>query len=330
MKRRLRGNNSCRLLIDNVEDKFTKVKQTLQNHPACHWIIKKWEPISEFIANNPYCRLMRLNMPVGIALLLFPVWWAIAFASHSIWEALWAYVFFGVGAVIMRSAGCIINDLADMKIDRQVARTLNRPLASGELTIKQALCLLASLLGIALLMLFMLPKVVIIIGALSMIPIILYPFIKRLSYYPQVFLGITFNIGVLMAWLTLNERAFVPSFMLYIASIFWTIGYDTIYACQDAQDDAPIGVKSMALRFGHHTPDRVWQLYKLSLILLGLLGINTHLNIFFYIALGIATYHMYWQTSTLDYQNPKDCAGKFCSNVQLGWTVLIGILIGQL
>lgn len=294
----------------------------------------------QLIGSSPYVRLLRLNNPTGFLLLLAPTWWAIAFAVHSLAQLAWFCFIFGLGAIIMRSAGCIINDLVDYKLDRLVLRTKTRPLASGELSKKKAMIILLVLLLLAFAILMILPEAAVKIGVfavipimaypLALIPIITYPFAKRFTFFPQVILGFTFNLGLLMAWAAVTTSLPWQAVVLYIATALWTVGYDTIYAYQDITDDALTGIKSMAIKVGEGGPAVIWVLYQIAISLICIVGLNMHMNAFFYVGMALAGYHMYWQTETLDIRDDKDCAHKFRSNVEFAFLVFIAILIGKI
>jgi 4-hydroxybenzoate polyprenyltransferase len=212
---------------------------------------------------SSYARLARLHQPVGIWLLLWPCIWALVLASGG-WPPPDMLVLFALGAVLMRSAGCIINDMADRDFDRQVARTRTRPLASGELGLRQATLLLVLLLALSLLVALALGASVVLWGALSLVPVAAYPFMKRISWWPQLFLGLTFNWGALLGWVAVHGTPQWPAFALYLGGVFWTLAYDTIYAFQDREDDARIGVKSTARRLGAHSKPFIALCYALA------------------------------------------------------------------
>lgn len=231
-------------------------------------------------AVQPFIYLARLDRPIGVWLLLLPGWWAITLAaggfqamnSHD-WGAMF---YFLIGAIVMRAAGCVINDLWDRKLDRAVERTAQRPLAAGTVSVRAALIFLAGLLALGLVILLQLSLVAILLGILVMPMIVLYPFMKRITWWPQAFLGLTFNFGALMGWATVSGLVGLPALLLYIGGIFWTLGYDTIYAHQDKEDDMRIGIKSTALRLAEHSRRAIivfyaltWGLILLAFILAG-------------------------------------------------------------
>lgn len=226
----------------------------------------------------------------------------------------------------MRSAGCIINDLWDMDIDRQVERTKIRPLAHGDLSTLQALFLLAVLLSLGLVILLSLPTNVILLGVSSLLLVVIYPLMKRITYWPQLFLGFTFNWGVLMGGLVYNESLSAPWYLFYIAGILWTIGYDTIYAHQDKTDDIRIGVKSTALLFGSKTKAYLAFFYTSSILFMLLGGFLAGKGTLFFFAMIGTAGHFIWQIKTLDLDNPENCHRRFASNSLLGGWIFICLL----
>jgi 4-hydroxybenzoate polyprenyltransferase len=274
-------------------------------------------------SRSPYWRLMRLHQPVGIWLLLWPCWWSLA--AHGL-PPLGLLVAFGLGAVAMRSAGCIVNDIADREFDRQVERTRNRPLASGELALKQALALLTLLLAVALGIAVWLGWDVT-LWALASLPLVAaYPFMKRISWWPQLFLGFTFNWGALMGWVAVNHSIGWPAVLLYAGGVFWTLGYDTIYAHQDKSDDARIGVKSTALRLGAGSKKAVGAFYLMAVVCWALAGLLNGNGMFFFAALVLAELHFSWQVCAVDLDDPASCKRVFVSNCWLGLVVFAGWL----
>lgn len=204
-----------------------------------------------------YALLGRIDRPIGIWLLALPGWWAICLAADGFsFRILWLFVLFGLGAIVMRAAGCVINDIWDRDLDRRVERTSVRPLAAEDLSMWQAFKFLMILLFAGLVILMQMNAVTVILGFLSIPFIIAYPIMKRFTWWPQAFLGLTFNFGVLMGWSAMSDAVSSAAFMLYLGAIFWTLGYDTIYAHQDKEDDALAGIKSTALHFGESS--KVW------------------------------------------------------------------------
>ena len=318
-------------------DRFMKLNELLISYTS-HVFILVYNVKSLIIksyfsfidTNDPVIRLMRLDKPAPCLLIVLPTWWIIAMTAGNPLSFLFFCLFFLLGAVLMRSAGCIINDIFDRKIDAQVERTKNRPLASKELSIKQALLLLFVLLLFAAILLLMLPKSVIYIGIFTLIPVILYPLMKRITYLAQLFLGLTFNLGVFIAWATLKNGIGWAPILVYIAAAIWTLGYDTIYAYQDIKYDLELNLKSTAIKFREKGPKFIWYAYQITIALLCIAGLHMHLNFFFYTAMAAAAYHLYWQIENLDISKVDDCTKKFKSNVEFAFLVLIAILIGRI
>lgn len=282
------------------------------------------------LLEHKYARLMRLDKPVGILLCLYPALWGVLLGSHDFWKGLFYLFIMVIGSIVVRSFGCIVNDIFDREFDKKVERTKNRPIASGEVTVMEAMHLAGALAIISLALLLTLPLSAIKVALFFAIPIALYPLIKRFSFYPQIFLGFVFTSGSLIGWNCVYERVSYVPVLLYTTCIIWTICFDTIYALQDMKDDKNVGVKSLALVWGEQTPNYVWYLYQLIIVLLIIIGLNTYLNFTYYLGIGLAAYHLYWQTATLDVNDPKDCGLKFRSNTVFGLIVLISILIGKI
>jgi 4-hydroxybenzoate polyprenyltransferase len=273
---------------------------------------------------SPYLRLMRLHQPTGIWLLLWPCWWGLALASHGL-PPLKFLLLFALGAVLMRSAGCIINDMADREFDKQVERTRTRPLANGELSSKQAMILLVILLAAAACIALALGWKTILWAALSLPLVVTYPFMKRISWWPQLFLGFTFNWGALMGWVAVAGSVQWAAVLLYIGGIFWTLGYDTIYAHQDKRDDAKIGVKSTALRLGNNKrPIEIF--YLLAVGSWALAGWVAGSGPWLFALLLLAQLQLGWQICNVDLGNPASCRRMFKSNLWLGFLLFISFL----
>jgi 4-hydroxybenzoate polyprenyltransferase len=276
---------------------------------------------------RPYAVLARWDRPIGSWLLLLPGWWALALAPG--WPDLRLVALFALGAVAMRGAGCVINDLIDRDLDARVERTRQRPLASGRLGVSQALAFLAlqSLVGALVLLAF---KRFAIVLALASLPlIVIYPLMKRITWWPQAFLGITFNWGALVGWAAATGELAAPALLLYAAGFFWTLGYDTIYAHQDKTDDALIGIKSTARRLGAATPRWLWGFYGVTLALLAAAGWSATLGPGFYLLLVAVAGHFAWQIRTLELDDPRSCLRRFRSNRDLGLLVCLAILAGK-
>ena len=276
-------------------------------------------------ATRPYARLARLDRPIGTWLLLLPCWWATALAPGGAgrWDL---FLLFGIGALTMRGAGCVINDLWDRDIDRRVARTATRPLASGRIGVPAALAFLAVLLLIGLAVLLQLDRPAIVTGIAVMGVVVLYPLAKRVTFWPQLVLGVAFNWGALVGWAAVRGAIETPAILLYAAGILWTLGYDTIYAHQDKGDDAEVGVKSTALLFGRQTRPWLGGFYAGTIALLVVAGASVGAAWPFYAALAAAALHFVWQVATIDLDDPKDCLVKFKSNRDAGLAVVLACL----
>jgi len=278
---------------------------------------------------RPYVYLMRLDRPYGAWLLLLPCWWSIALAADGTWPDLEMLGLFALGAFIMRGAGCVMNDIADRDFDGKVARTANRPIPSGQVSIKQAVAFLTLLgfLGLAILVQF--NTFAIAIGVLSLATVIIYPYMKRFTYWPQVFLGLSFNWGALLGWAAVQGSLGAAPGVLYAAGILWTLGYDTIYAHQDKEDDILVGIKSTALRLGDATRGWLVFFYGGAIALTAFSGWLAGLSVFFYPALTLAAAHLAWQAATLDINDPKNCLTRFKSNRDFGLLLFAAVVVGQ-
>jgi 4-hydroxybenzoate polyprenyltransferase len=272
---------------------------------------------------SPYARLMRLHQRTGIWLLLWPCWWSLALASPGL-PPLRLLALFALGATVMRAAGCVVNDIADRRFDAQVERTRARPLASGELTVAQALACLTALLAIALLIALPMGLAVVAWSALALPLVATYPLMKRITWWPQLFLGLTFNWGALLGWVAVRGSVGIPAVALYLACIFWTLGYDTIYAHQDKKDDAAIGVKSTALLFGSATPRFVRRCYILATALLAAAGVLAAAGPFYFLGLILFAGQLFRQLAKMDLDSPESCRCIFASNATAGWLLMLG------
>jgi 4-hydroxybenzoate polyprenyltransferase len=279
-------------------------------------------------ALQPYARLIRLDKPIGTWLLLLPCWWSVALAAPK-FPDLWFMLLFAIGAIVMRGAGCVVNDITDRKLDIQVTRTATRPLASGEIKLWQAILFLILLLAIGLGILLLFNRFTVWLGATSLILVFLYPLMKRITWWPQLILGFTFNWGALMGWSAVNGTIGLPTLPLYIAGIFWTLGYDTIYAHQDRDDDARVGIKSTALLFGEATLPWVALFYSIAILFLMLTGVSAGLGKGYYIVLTGATLFAALQLFLWRHDEPANCLQRFKSNRDFGLIVLAAIIIGK-
>jgi 4-hydroxybenzoate polyprenyltransferase len=274
---------------------------------------------------RPYARLARLDRPIGTWLLLFPGWWGIALASPR-WPDPVLLMLFAVGAVAMRGAGCTLNDIADRHYDALVARTRLRPLPSGTVTVRRALLFLVLQLAAGGAVLFTLNRTSVLLGIAVLGLIGTYPFMKRLTYWPQVFLGLNFNWGALLGWTAVTGKLAWPPALLYLGGVFWTIGYDTIYAHQDKEDDLRIGVKSSAIALGRHTRPWLFAFYAVALSLWTAAGFAARLGILFWVGLAGSAFQLAGQAARVAVDDPASCLAKFRSNRVVGWLMLAGVV----
>ena len=277
---------------------------------------------------RPYARLARLDRPIGTWLLLFPGWWGIALASER-WPDPVLLLLFAIGAVTMRGAGCTLNDIADRHYDGQVARTRLRPLPSCAVSVRQAVVFLLLQLALGAAVLFSLNQTSILLGFVVLGLIGTYPFMKRITYWPQVFLGLNFNWGALIGWTAVTGALAWPPLLLYLGGVFWTIGYDTIYAHQDKEDDIRIGVKSSAIALGSGTRPWLFVFYGTALLLWAVAGHAAGLGAMFWVGLAAAAWQLTWQAARVAIDDPTDCLAKFRSNRLVGWLMLAGIMAGH-
>ena len=289
---------------------------------------------------QPYLRLMRADRPIGVWLLLWPCWWSIVMAvPHGATETLqgetgfalfivYLMVLFAVGSIVMRGAGCTYNDIVDRDIDAKVARTAGRPLPSGQVSVREAVVFLIVLLLAGLAVLLSLNSFSIWLGAASLVPVAIYPFMKRITDWPQAFLGFTFNWGALLGWSAVTGELALAPLLLFAGSLFWTLGYDTIYAHQDKDDDAVIGVRSTARLFGGMTKRWVGLFYALAFLLLCAAGAVAGLGHLFLLAMLAVGAHLAWQVWRLDIDDPANCLAVFRSNRELGLCVFVAICAG--
>ncbi|XP_025829164.1 4-hydroxybenzoate polyprenyltransferase, mitochondrial-like [Agrilus planipennis] len=281
---------------------------------------------------KPYLKLIRLDKPIGSWLLFWPCGWSIASAADAgCLPDPFLLFLFGTGALVMRGAGCTINDMWDRDIDAKVVRTVDRPLVKGDISMKQAWKFLAGQLSVGLLVLLQLNWYSVILGASSLFLVVTYPLMKRITYWPQLVLGFTFNWGALLGYSAVKGYVDVPICLpLYIAGICWTIVYDTIYAHQDRNDDLMLGIKSTAIRFDRNT--KLWLSGFSSVMITSLItsGLMNDQSWPYYVAVSAVAAHLVSQISCLDIDNPQDCAKKFFSNAQVGFILFSGIVLGTL
>ncbi len=281
-------------------------------------------------AARPYALLMRLDRPIGWWLLLLPAWWAIALAAGGLsamtgWDYYLLLLFF-IGAVIMRGAGCIVNDIWDRDLDAQVERTQARPLASGQVKVWQAVAFLSVLLFLGLLILVQTSALTIWLGFAAMIFVVAYPYMKRITWWPQAFLGVTFNFGVLMGWAAVQYDVGFVTILLYIGAFFWTLGYDTIYAHQDKEDDQMVGIKSTALLFGERSKKWVGIFYAASWSLIALAAFLANAGVISLGLLLLPGLHMLLQVLLWNPDNPASSLRWFKSNRDCGLLFLLSFL----
>ena len=291
--------------------------------PVGGWV-DRWVPKPA----RPFVRLARYDRPIGTWLLLFPCWWSLALAIPG-WPDIMDMALFGLGALAMRGAGCTYNDICDRDFDAKVARTQNRPLPAGDVSMRAAVLFLIvqMLVGVAILLSF--NRFAIAIGAASLVIVFTYPLMKRVTYWPQLFLGLAFNWGALLGWAATTGALAPLAFILYGAGILWTLGYDTIYAHQDREDDAYAGVKSTARRFGLGSKPWLYAFYLGALAALAACGAAVGLGWIFYAGLLLAAAQAIWQVACVDLNDAKDCLAKFKSNRLFGWIVLAAIVAAQ-
>ncbi|MBM3560122.1 MAG: 4-hydroxybenzoate octaprenyltransferase [Alphaproteobacteria bacterium] len=286
---------------------------------------------------RPWLRLVRLDRPIGTWLLLLPGWWGLALAvplggadAATAARLLWWGALFGLGALVMRGAGCIVNDIADRKIDARVARTADRPIASGAISVPAALGLLAVLLLAGLAILVQFNGFAMALGAASLLLVFPYPLMKRVTWWPQAWLGLTFNWGALLGWAVAAGDVHGPAVALYAAGFFWTLGYDTIYAHQDKEDDALAGVRSSARWLGPRTRPAIAAFYAVTVALLALAGNLAGLGWAWWPGLAVAALHLAGQARRTDFDDAKNCLATFRTNRDAGLIVLVAILAGGL
>ena len=281
-----------------------------------------------------FIELTRLKRPIGFMLLFWPCLWGLTIVYDFNLDLI-TYFFYSAlflsGSILMRSAGCIVNDIADKNFDKEVERTKNRPIASGKVSIKLASSYALILCAIAFLVLINFNHFTILMALISMPLAFTYPLMKRITYWPQLFLGITFNYGLILAWISIANEISVIPIIFYLGAIFWTLGYDTIYGFQDIKDDEIIGVKSTSIKFKNDPKKFLLFCYLVFVISLIFVGINMNFKLFYFIFLIIPASQLFiFQIKKLNISNTNDCLNKFKSNNFLGLIVLANILIGKL
>jgi 4-hydroxybenzoate polyprenyltransferase len=278
--------------------------------------------------SRPYLRLARLDRPIGSWLLLMPCWWSVGLAGmhHDRFPSAWHIVLFFVGAFAMRGAGCTWNDLVDRDLDEKVERTRSRPIPSKQVTVAQATLFMLAQALVGLLVLIQFNRFTVITGFASLLVVVIYPFMKRITYWPQIFLGLAFSWGALMGWPAAFGRLDWPPLILYAGSICWVIGYDTIYAHQDREDDLMVGIKSTALLFGEQTPTMLASFYVAAVVLISAAGLMAGGGLIFTLGLIAFSAHLAWQVTRLDVDDPAHCLVLFKSNRDAG-LILFGAML---
>jgi 4-hydroxybenzoate polyprenyltransferase len=277
---------------------------------------------------RPYLRLARLDRPIGSWLLLMPCWWSVGLAGMRAgnFPSLWHIVLFFIGAFAMRGAGCTWNDLVDRDLDAKVERTRSRPIPSGQVTVGEATAFMLAQALIGLIVLLQFNRFTVITGLCSLLVVAIYPFMKRITYWPQIVLGLAFSYGALMGWPAAFGRLDWPAIVLYAGSISWVIGYDTIYAHQDREDDLLIGIKSTALLFGENTRPILAAFYSGAVVLIGAAGLLAGGRIIFMLGLAAFAAHLAWQVARLDIDDSAHCLKQFKSNRDAG-LILFGAML---
>ena len=283
---------------------------------------------------NLFIELTRLKRPIGFMLLFWPCLWGLTLV-YNFNSNLLNYFFYSTlflsGAILMRSAGCIINDIADKNFDQKVERTKNRPIASGKISIKLASTYAFILCGIAFLVLINFNKLTILMALISMPLAFTYPLMKRITYWPQLFLGITFNYGLVLAWISISGEISIIPIIFYLGAIFWTLGYDTIYGFQDIKDDEIIGVKSTSIKFKNDPKKFLFISYCIFICSLLLVGKLMNFKVYYFLFMIVPILHLLiFQVKKLNTNLTMDCLAKFKSNNLLGLIIFINILVGKL
>ena len=281
-----------------------------------------------------FVELTRLNRPIGYMLLFWPCLWGLTIAynfNSELEKFIFYTLLFLLGSILMRSAGCIVNDIADKNFDKKVERTKNRPIASGKVSVKIAIIYSFVLCVLAFLVLVNFNKFTILMAMLSMPLAFTYPLMKRFTYWPQLFLGITFNYGLVLAWISTNNSISIVPIIFYLGAIFWTLGYDTIYGYQDIKDDEIIGVKSTSIKFKKNPKIFISLCYSFFFISLIIIGILMNFKTLYFLTLIITFLHLLiYQIKNLNVENANQCLQKFKSNNFLGLIVFLNILMGKI
>ena len=282
---------------------------------------------------NLFIQITRLNRPIGYLLLFWPCLWGLTLAydsSISINIYIFYIILFFLGSLFMRSAGCIVNDISDKNFDKKVERTKNRPIASGEMSIKIAFFYVIVLCGLALMVLINFNNITILLALASMPLAFTYPLMKRFTYWPQLFLGITFNYGLILGWTAVKGEISLAPILFYVGAIFWTLGYDTIYGYQDIKDDEIIGLKSTSIKFKGKAKKFLFVCYLLLLSFLLIGGYEMGFNLSYYLLSIIPFIHLFlYQMKIFNLNEPASCLRAFKSNNLFGLIILLNILIAK-
>jgi len=282
---------------------------------------------------NLFIELTRFKKPIGFMLLFWPCAWGLTLAynfSTNLNNYFFYLFLFLLGSILMRSAGCIVNDISDKDLDKKVERTKNRPLASNKVSIKLAVIYSIILCSMAFLVLINFNKLTILLALGSMPLAFSYPLMKRLTYWPQLFLGVTFNYGLILGWVSTQNQIDITPLIFYMGAIFWTLGYDTIYGFQDIKDDEIIGVKSTSIKFKNNPKNFIFTCYLILILSILIVGYLMSLNIFFYLSFLVTIYHLlFYQLKIFNPENSQSCLQAFKSNNLVGLFIFCNILIGK-
>ena len=280
-----------------------------------------------------FIQLTRLDRPIGYMLLFWPCLWGLTIGydfERNLNTYFFYLILFFLGSVLMRSAGCIVNDMADRNYDKKVLRTKNRPIASGRISIMLAFFYASFLCLLALVVLLQFNKLTIYFALASMPLAFTYPYMKRLTYWPQLFLGITFNYGLLLGWISVQENLTLEPIIFYVGAIFWTLGYDTIYGYQDIKDDEIIGVKSTSIKFKNNPKKFLSLCYVITFISVISIGVLMNYNNYYFLFLILPAIHLFFQIKVLNIKDQNICLKIFKSNNMLGLIIFTNLLIGKL
>jgi 4-hydroxybenzoate polyprenyltransferase len=305
----------------------TEPPRAASDIPTDTWLVRHAPP-----RVLPYIRLARFDRLIGAWILVFPCWWSLVLASPGLigWDRLIGHgLLFFAGAVVMRGAGCVINDIIDRDIDRRVARTALRPIASGQIGIPAALVFLAVLLALGLWILSHFNRFTILLAVSSLALVVVYPFMKRITYWPQAWLGLTMTFGALVGFAAERGTLAPEAFLLYAGALFWTLGYDTIYAYADLADDKAAGVKTLSIRLGDRAKPWFTAFYTIAVVLFGAAGYVAGTGWAFWPGLALVYAFLLWQAWAVDLNDPADCMRKFRATRVFGWLLLGALVAGQ-